>query len=574
MKKKKKLIYALLLGIVLSFSLSLYMNPNSNNRLLVPFMLIAPLTIFSYNILDSLYLKIKKMSIRDRKLIFIFSAVTCGVFSLSFLFYKNYVLPPNFIIKFVVYASITFIIYISIIMGYTYILDVEVKANNFIKLPRKRILLYALPCIIVWLFYLIAFYPGVMTADSMNQWSQMITGDYWDSNPVVHTMFNFIITRIWNSPAAIALVQILILSLIWGYCMYRFETFGFDKKILYAVTVVFSLNPVNGIFSITLWKDILYSGFILLFTMNLINILVDNNWIKKRTNLIFFIISAAGVIFFRHNGILPFSFTIILLIWIYRKEAKPYIITVGIILVMFFFIKGPVYKLMHVHPASSSEAFGIPTQQIAAVIKEKGYLTEEQKEKLNEIMPLDAWAENYMPGNVDYIKFHKSFNTDKMMEDRFGFLKLWTNICIQNPQITLEAYGDQTAIAWSVKGYTNWGSRGIIENKFGLKQKTLSNSITYIANKALNFSQKEDISKFFWRPALPMFLIIMAMFISILRNNAKYILVVCPVLLNIASVLAATPAQDFRYLYANTLTFLVILIFSFIKVDDTRESKI
>lgn len=565
MYKYKNKYLSLFFGLFLSFSISFYMNPNSNNRLLVPFIFVIPFTVFINYIGESLPIIIERLGVKEKVLLFMLSAVICGLFFLSFLSSKDYLLPANNIIKIFIYTGVFFIIYISIVLFYANMQYIEIK-TQFLTLPKNKILFYALPSIIVWMFYLIAFYPGVMTPDSMNQWTQMVTGEFWDSNPVIHTLLNLFITRIWYSPAAIAITQILILSLIWGYSMYRFESMGYKKVVLYFITAVFALNPVNGIFSITLWKDILYSAFILLFTMNIINVLVDKHWIDNRKNFIFFLISAFGVMFFRHNGILPFMGTMILLICFYKRNSKPFIITVGSIIVIFFLIKIPLYSLMKVHPASSSEAFGIPTQQIAAVIKEKGYLTEEQKTMINGIMPLDLWAENYMPGNVDYIKFHKEFKTDKLMEDKVGFLKMWIDICRQNPWIALEAYGDQTSIAWSVKGYTNWGSRKIYANEFGLEQKNIAPPVNYIANKALNFTQKKGIDQFFWRPAMPMFLILLFGFAAILKNGLKATLAIVPVTLNMATVLIATPAQDYRYLYASTLVYLIIILFAFVKI--------
>lgn len=372
---------------------------------------------------------------------------------------------------------------------------------------------------------------------------------------------------LWYSPAAVALTQIIFLAVIVGYCMYRFEGIGVNRSILYIVTGTFAINPVNGIMVITLWKDIVYSGFILLFTMLIINILVsEGDWINRKSNFIFFIFCCLGVILFRHNGIVPLFGTLLFLMASNLKNSKFYLKSLIYVIVIFILIKGPVYKIMKVQYASSSEAFGIPTQQIAAVINEQGYLTEKQLKKAEEIMPLKSWEDNYMPGNVDYIKFHQDFNVNKLMEDKKGFINLWIGACIQNPKIALRAYGSQTAIAWSVKGYTNYGSRTIIKNDFGLKQKVINVKINKIANKILNITQQiEDIRLWLWRPAFQLFFIILAGVMCIIRNGKRYGLVICPILLNTLTILLATPAQDFRYLYANTLVCFVVILFSFIE---------
>ena len=567
---KNRYFLSIFLSIFLSFSVSLYLNPFSNNSMLAPFILIIPFIIFSDIILNKLPLKLKKYNKNTLILIFILSAITSIVFYVIFLSHNNYDLPFGLFISFICYLGISFLIYTSTLLFFVYILQYRIVPNINNNTNKKKILIYALPSIIIWCFFLIAFFPGVMTADSLNQWTQMVSGDLWDSNPVIHTLLIYLITRIWYSPAAVAFVQIITLSLIWGYCMYRFDLMGVNSKILYLITFIFALNPVNCIFSITLWKDILYSGFILLFTMNIINILVDKNWIKFRKSKCIFFISALGVILLRHNGILPFVITMFLLIYIFRKESKFYLISFISICMLFVLIKGPFYKLLNVHSASSSEVFGIPEQQIAAVIKNKGYLTNNQKKYIEKIMPLKNWAENYMPGNVDYIKFNKNFNSNVIVNDKYSFIKTWFEICAQNPKITLVAYCHQTAIAWSIKGYTNWGSRIIDSNNLGLKQTVLSNSLTKFANKYLNLSQKKYLSQFLWRPAFYMYFILLLGFVSILRNNKKSFIVLCPILLNFLTIMLATPAQDFRYLYSNTLVYLVIIIFGFINIGEKK----
>ncbi|SUY46172.1 Uncharacterised protein [Clostridium putrefaciens] len=564
-------VSSLILGVIYSFTISLYINPNNNNRMLIPLFFIIPLTLFFSKIINELPNKFNNLNKKNKILIPIFSFMACILYKIIFISYKNYLLSYPTIIKYSINIFMFLLLFISFSILFISLLQFEIPVKHE-HISKKRILIYAVPFILLGIFYLLAFYPGVMTADSMNQWWQISEGVYYDSNPVVHTLFTYLITKVWYSPAAVVIVQVLIMSIMIGYCMYNFERLGVDKKILYLITLVMALNPVNGIMFITLWKDIIYSGFILLFTMLIINIVITNNeWIYNRKNLIYFILCSLGVVLFRHNGLVPLFGTLIMLILVNIKKSKPYIITFVSVLTIFLLIKGPIYSLIGIEPASSSEAFGIPTQQIAAVIKNNGYLNEEQLKKATEIMPLSSWSENYMPGNVDYIKFHKDFKVDSLMDDKVGFLKLWAGACIQNPKIAFDSYLSQTAIGWSVKGYVNGGSRGILENSLGLKQTVLINSLTKLCNKFLDLTQKPDLQHFFWKPAFQMFFILLFGLLAILRNGSKTLLVILPVLLNAATIFIATPAQDFRYLYSNTLVYLIPIVFCFIKIDSVKH---
>lgn len=497
----------------------------------------------------------------------VFSIIIAVLFFIIFLSDKIMWISDNTYLKLIVTIFLIIVTYILVLAAFQYSNKFSIPLKN-LKISRKRIVIYALPNITIWSLYLIAFYPGVMTSDSFNQWEQMVTGNYYDANPVIHTFFNYIVTRVWLSPAAIALSQILILSVIIGYSLYTLESFGVSRPLLILATFMFSLNPVNGIMSITLWKDILYSGFILLFTVYIIKVILSiGEWIKKSRNFLSFIFVSLGVLFFRHNGIVPFTATVLLLMFFYRKYYKSFFIILVMTLAIYFGVRGPIFDALGVKPAPESEAFAIPTQQIAAVIKNNGYLTEEQKKKIAEIMPLESWSSNYMPGNVDYIKFNKEFNAKNILEDKEGFLKMWLQICFNNPKIALKAYGDQTAIAWSAIGYTNVGSRRILENQYGISQKILIKPLTNSANYLLDLSQKGKIRIIFWRPAVALFLIIFAGFMAILKNGIRFGIATAPIIFNTLTIILATPAQDFRYLYSNSLVVLILILYSVIKVS-------
>ena len=71
------------------------------------------------------------------------------------------------------------------------------------------------------LLWLIAYYPGGFTPDSISQLEQVLTGNYNNWHPVLHTWLSFWIPwKLFHSPAGIILYQILLFSLAVGY-LYR-----------------------------------------------------------------------------------------------------------------------------------------------------------------------------------------------------------------------------------------------------------------------------------------------------------------------------------------------------------------
>lgn len=465
------------------------------------------------------------------------------------------------------YLVLLAVIFLFILFVINCLYNINIILKN-IEVSKKNIILYALPCIFIWTLYLIAFYPGIMTADSFSQWHQVHLLAFDDWHPVMHTLFIFAVTRIWDAPQAVALAQILVFSLTVGYGLYSFQKIGIDKKVLFVISIMIAIFPPNGLISIAIWKDLMYNCSLAVLTVIAINIFFTNGkWIDSRLNISFFILISLGVIFFRHNGIVPFIGTMILLIVIYRKEKlKRYLIAFSVIAAVSIFIEFPLFSLLKVTRAESSEAFGIPVQQIAAVIKYNGYLTEAQKQKIGKIMPLKSLSENYAPYVVDYVKFNENFNSKVIENDKAGFLKLWFNVCMQNPGITVRAYLIQTSIIWQIQepttygGYTNTVPRKVYKNNDNIANKIVSQNITYWCNKIIDFTQTRKAKFIFWRPAFPLFIIFISGFVLALKNGKKSLILISPIIFNVLSLCITIPAQDYRYLHANYLIAVMIIL--------------
>ncbi|MBB3907746.1 DUF6020 family protein [Anoxybacteroides rupiense] len=448
---------------------------------------------------------------------------------------------------------------------------VNIKMNEVPRSVSKwNILKYALPSLVVWTLYLLAIFPGGMTADSIYQWEQAHTGKFNDWHPLMYTFFIMILTKIWDSPAVIGLSQIIIISLIFGYCMRQFEKAGVKPFLLWIISIIFALSPINGIYSITIWKDVLYSTFILLFTTLVFNLVITNGkWIKRNTHFFLFIMTALGVIFFRHNGFAVCLVMLVILLICFRETWKQWVFSIFFIVAAHYIVTGPVFTYLKVVSADPNEALSIPTQQLARVVAYNGNLTDEQADYLNQILPLELWKKNYNPYLTDPIKFAKQYNRSAIFPDHLSdYLRTWWDICMQNPKLVIQAALKQTSLVWQMNqpndGYTSTFVTNVFYgNKFGLKNEIIFSPLTLAVKKYLSISDT-TFKPLIWRPAIYTFFILLFTFVAFLRNNWKAWLVPLIVLLNTGTVLAALPAQDFRYLYSNSLVFFIAFLFAFV----------
>ena len=136
-----------------------------------------------------------------------------------------YLQDNHFLINLYVYVSTYLALLLMVTSCVHLILIIKVK-KEITDVPKYRILLYALPSIVVFSFYFVGFFPRLMSVDSTIQSSQIHSNHYNDWHPVVHTWFLKLITQIWDYPAAIGITQILMMSFTFGYGMYSFKSMG------------------------------------------------------------------------------------------------------------------------------------------------------------------------------------------------------------------------------------------------------------------------------------------------------------------------------------------------------------
>ncbi|GAA5415826.1 hypothetical protein Pryu01_00858 [Paraliobacillus ryukyuensis] len=437
-------------------------------------------------------------------------------------------------------------------------------------IPKYYLFYYAIPCVLVWSVFLVAFFPGAMTPDSLSHWRQIHTLEFSNWHPVLYTWFMLALTSIWHSPAIVVIGQSTLLALIFGYGMYSLNCYGIYKKWTWALTLLFALSPINTGFVLMIWKDVLYSASLFLLTIILIHIVLSKGkWLQHKRHLSLLLITLLSVIFIRNNGLPIILLLLILLLLQYRSFTKHILITSGILFIIYFSLTGPIFRYLNVTPANPNEALAIPTQQIARVIYEEAAMTEEQLTYFDQILPIEQWKAYYNPYRTDPIKFAHDYNGEMIFSDNRAYLNYWFEVVLEHPSIAMEAFLAQTSLVWQINqpenGYTDIFTTTIYQpNDYDLVSHSISPWLQTQFSRWYNFSQTY-MKEWIWRPAIYTFAIILFTFISVLKLGKQMIIVALPSLLNTATIFAGLPAQDFRYLYANTLVIFVLIGLALLK---------
>lgn len=267
-------------------------------------------------------------------------------------------------------------------------------------------------------FYYAAEYPGAFSADSITQYKQVVTGQYDNWHPVLHTLLGFKLplTLTGGWAGSIVLFQLIAFSLAAAYAAY---TILRHSNIPYAViSLAFILiSPATAVMSVYPWKDIPFAITALLAASYAANTyFTKGEWLKKRSHIIAVVTVLVLATVFRHNAVLfTLPMLIAMLLYLKRKAA---IITAVCFAAAIILIEGPLYALLNVtQPGDrAEEMLGVPVSVIGAVAaRNPKALDPDIKEFIYSVAPAETWK-NSVIGNFNTVKFVPGTDYHKISE--------------------------------------------------------------------------------------------------------------------------------------------------------------
>lgn len=387
--------------------------------------------------------------------------------------------------------------------------------NSIQKLNYRDLLIFLIP-FLIFLVYLNVYNPGILTLDSFNQLHQIATGAFKNNYPIFHTFIEMICLKVFGSTLAIAILQILVFSAMWTViCKYHRDD-SKDSNVFFIqaiLTLVICLIPINAVYSITLWRDILFC-YCLMFLSFLIKVMIDKKGDVDIRYVIVLALTLAFVSQLRQDGI---------------YIAVPTLI----ILAIYLFIKGQSQKMHFILPIITIAFILLIASLNVAYNVEDTHSNTNLHFGLNDApIVWDITRDTDWNGEVYYINA-KGSNIEQAKDKYFASIN-------STPK---ESYEDLTDV--------NHGSD---------KYKSLNSFVNAArANHALD--------TLFNSPALYMYLaIILLVVMHVMFKTKEMYLVYLPNLLNIIIVFLTIPIQENRFLYSNQLVFylLVIILISII----------
>ena len=423
-----------------------------------------------------------------------------------------------------------------------------------------------------WIPVFLAYYPAIMSYDFNVQSMQVVMEAYHTHHPLIHTGLLWIFFQLGKSVgsyqlgmAFFSLFQMLILSCIFGYSCTFVQRFTRKKFPVILAILFYGILPVNSVLSISITKDVLFSGFFLLFLL----LLLEHSISRQRKLFLDICLVLVGILMllFRNNAIYAFiPFAILYIIINHKEWLRSCIICISIPVLATAASYG-LQQGMHAETGSISEMCSVPMQQFARVGYLHGSELSEEDYACIDWYVYDEYWQRYNPPIADTVKITVAADGIEHWEENLPHtIRDWVKIGLHYPNEYLDAFFCLTSGYWflddvsyaEVLGSDLDGRMGILytfnASKSSVFEGIESHSLFPWLEKQMekivsanSFFEWPVLSQLF-KPAVYCLLLLFGLFIFWYKKEGKYTIYVLFPLLYLATLLLG-PVALMRYAY-------------------------
>jgi hypothetical protein len=435
---------------------------------------------------------------------------------------------------------------------------------------------------LAWLPYFLRYYPGLLTNDSCSQVSQSIgLAMLTNHHPVFHTGLVALFVNIGQNifhdlnigVALYTVFQMIAMSLIFSTVINYLKKKEINSGIRMIVLLYYMFYPINALFSVTMWKDILFSGLLSIFIILSAELVVDTEtFLNNKKNIIWYIIVSILASYMRNNGIYVIVLTMPFIIVALRKYWKKILFMFSIIIVIYFSTKTIIFHLLNVQKGSIAEMMSIPLQQIARVYKYHSEdLDESNFKEINNIFECSDIGDRYIPTLSDPVK--AQLNVEYFTSNKGRFIKLWLKLLIKYPKDYIESF-ISNSYGYYYPEAKNWvANRTMEQNSMGLEQRPIIKGT--IVSKIDSLIEKRDIPliSMCFSIGMAFWIIVTCFGYRILKQDYKSMLIYVPLFILWLTIVASPVFCEYRYAYSLFTTLPLYISLNFIKRKELQNGK-
>jgi hypothetical protein len=449
---------------------------------------------------------------------------------------------------------------------------------------RAPIAVYAVTQLIFLLWWA-AFYPGLMSYDSVIYLLHVTTGPWVDNHSVLYDSMVWLSLHTTGGLAALTLVQTVAMSASLGYTVAALRRLGVRGRWTGIAAVIVAALPPTGAFIVFIWKDVPFTicAFLMVPTLaHLISLRGVPGWRRDRrvNGLIGALgLELLGLMLFRLNGFIIVALTAAVLVALlagvrWRVAA---VAVAGIFLALFLNLV--VYPAAGIQKPNSSLSFGPAYADIAVAYAEQpSSFSAADTRLMARVAPLSAWRKSADCYDSDPTTTIPGF-TPRAARLSSQLVSLWLQVLKRSPNLILGARICRGSIAWSI--FASGGHNGetlvpvdkVPANLFLLASQVRGNPyrpalrtapLSWKLNAAANFLWNASLTAQFqwllWRGAFWCYLSYIVLFAyGRARRNWAVLSLGAILIGQQLGVLADVPAQLYRYMVSPIIIGIMLV---------------
>lgn len=561
MKKVFRYIIIIIITFFSTFFLWKKFNVDGNN-ILYP---IAAIMIFCF-INDRLKNIDKRKYIITFLVAFIFSSIEVIGEQIN----NNFSIEKISLINYVGYFILIF--FTTLFVFDVFKINFNVFENKIEEKCKKNYIIYIVLILVCWMPYFFRYFPGLLTADSCTQVSQAIgLTELSNHHPIFHTgiisiFVNLGINLFGNINYGVAMytvVQMSLMAISFSYVLYYLYKNNVPFFIRFFALIYYMLYPINALFSITMWKDILFAGIIPIFVIQCDKVIkMPEKFLKDKVKLITFAIVSILVCYLRNNGVYIVLLTMFFLFIIERKYWKKMGIVFAGTLIIFFITKSIIFSIFNVSEGNIGEMLSIPLQQIARVEKyHKDNLDINTIYQINKFFNIENIGEKYNPVLSDPVK--AEFKNEVFKDNKVEFVKLWGKLLLRYPKDYIESF-ISNSYGYYYPEAKHWVANRTMEpNNMGLEQTPLIKGKIVSKIDSLIERREIPIVSMFFSIGFAVWLTIICLAYMVYSKKYANLVMFIPIFVLWLTIIASPVFCEYRYAYPifTTLPIYICLCF-------------
>lgn len=443
----------------------------------------------------------------------------------------------------------------------------------------------------VWAAWWVALYPGILTWDSYSQWSQAKAFDFGNWAPFFYTFIMALIGKVHPSPSGMGLLQVLANTVvISAVCAYAYRL-GVKLWWVAAAIVAYAVLPQIGYYNVTIWKDVLFSILLVAQGLLLFRLVVNDGDSRRALIGLGILIGVAYSV--RANGILNLGLPAVILLLAgigWRRVATLVISTAATV----FLITVVLFNVLDVEPAITQTDQLLLKGVGAIYASEEPILTPAQRRVFEDMWPADVWRDTYDPASADAYYFGLFIELPEIKAltpeniDQSQYYDTWRNAATaaitQNiaPVVQDKLAQSVIQIQKPAHGLYPWtpgldrallATMGFTDVDDVLFAERTAPAREQAARVAFVTSSSPARIWLFWQsfPALIVYGLVFAVGLwKKLRGTTAF----CAMMLvNLAFVIAVSPATDYRYIYFMYLSFIAAALLALAEYGHTSGKR-